>query len=105
MAKNIVAAGFARQCQIQVAYAIGVAKPMNVTVYTEGTGVISDERIAELVNEYFDLRPKGIIQMLDLLRPIYQKTAAYGHFGREEPEFSWEKRDKASALRAAAGLK
>ena len=105
VAKNIVAAGIARQCQIQVAYAIGVAKPMNVTVYTEGTGVISDERIAELVNEYFDLRPKGIIQMLDLLRPIYQKTAAYGHFGREEPEFSWEKRDKASALRAAAGLK
>jgi S-adenosylmethionine synthetase len=87
-----------------VAYAIGVAKPMNVTVYTEGTGVIPDDKIAALVNEHFDLRPKGIIQMLDLLRPIYQKTAAYGHFGREEPEFSWEKTDKAQALRAAAGL-
>ncbi len=104
VAKNIVAAGLARQCQIQVAYAIGVARPMNVTVYTEGTGVISDERIAALVNEHFDLRPKGIIQMLDLLRPIYQKTAAYGHFGREEPEFTWERVDKADALRAAAGL-
>jgi len=104
VAKNIVAAGIARQCQVQVAYAIGVAKPMNVTVYTEGTGVISDERIAALVAEHFDLRPKGIIQMLDLLRPIYEKTAAYGHFGREEPEFTWERTDKAAALRAAAGL-
>ena len=104
VAKNIVAAGLAKQCQIQVAYAIGVAKPMNVTVYTEGTGVIPDEKIAALVNEFFDLRPKGIIQMLDLLRPIYAKTAAYGHFGREEPEFSWERTDKANALRAAAGL-
>ena len=90
VAKNIVAAGLARQCQIQVAYAIGVARPMNVTVYTEGTGVIPDAKIAELVQEHFDLRPKGIIQMLDLLRPIYGKTAAYGHFGREEPEFTWE---------------
>jgi S-adenosylmethionine synthetase len=104
VAKNIVAAGLAKQCQIQVAYAIGVAKPMNVTVYTEGTGVISDEKIAALVNEHFDLRPKGIIQMLDLLRPIYEKTAAYGHFGREEPEFTWERTDKAQALKAAAGL-
>jgi len=104
VAKNIVAAGLAKQCQIQVAYAIGVAKPMNVTVYTEGTGVISDEKIAALVNEHFDLRPKGIIQMLDLLRPIYEKTASYGHFGREEPEFTWERTDKAAALRAAAGL-
>jgi S-adenosylmethionine synthetase len=104
VAKNIVAAGLARQCQIQVAYAIGVAKPMNVTVYTEGTGVIPDEQIAALVNEHFDLRPKGIIQMLDLLRPIYQKTAAYGHFGREEPEFTWERVDKAQTLRQAAGL-
>jgi S-adenosylmethionine synthetase len=104
VAKNIVAAGLARQCQIQVAYAIGVAKPMNVTIYTEGTGVISDEKLAALVSEYFDLRPKGIIQMLDLLRPIYEKTAAYGHFGREEPEFTWERTDKAQALRAAAGL-
>ena len=104
VAKNIVAAGLARQCQIQVAYAIGVARPMNVTVYTEGTGVIPDDKIAALVQEHFDLRPKGIIQMLDLLRPIYSKTAAYGHFGREEPEFSWERTDKAAALRAAAGL-
>lgn len=104
VAKNIVAAGLARQCQIQVAYAIGVARPMNVTVYTEGTGVISDDKLAALVQEHFDLRPKGIIQMLDLLRPIYSKTAAYGHFGREEPEFTWERTDKAAALRAAAGL-
>jgi len=105
VAKNIVAAGLAKQCQIQVAYAIGVARPMNVTIYTEGTGVIPDEQIAALVNQHFDLRPKGIIQMLDLLRPIYEKTAAYGHFGREEPEFAWEKTDKAQALRDAAGLK
>ena len=104
VAKNIVAAGLARQCQIQVAYAIGVAKPMNVTVYTEGTGVMSDEKLSALVQEHFDLRPKGIIQLLDLLRPIYEKTAAYGHFGRDEPEFTWEKTDKAAALRAAAGL-
>jgi S-adenosylmethionine synthetase len=105
VAKNIVAAGLAKQCQIQVAYAIGVAKPMNVTIYTEGTGVIPDEQIAALVNEHFDLRPKGIIQMLDLLRPIYEKTAAYGHFGRDEPEFSWERTDKAAMLRQAAGIK
>jgi S-adenosylmethionine synthetase len=105
VAKNVVAAGLATQCQIQVAYAIGVAKPMNITVYTEGTGVIPDEQLSALVAEHFDLRPKGIIQMLDLLRPIYQKTAAYGHFGREEPEFTWERTDKAAALRAAAGLK
>jgi S-adenosylmethionine synthetase len=104
VAKNVVAAGLARQCQVQVSYAIGVAKPINITVYTEGTGVISDDRIAELVAEHFDLRPKGIVQMLDLLRPIYTKTAAYGHFGREEPEFTWERTDKAAALRAAAGL-
>ncbi len=104
VAKNVVAAGLARQCQVQVAYAIGVARPMNITVYTEGMGVIPDEQIAKLVHEHFDLRPKGIIQMLDLLRPIYAKTAAYGHFGREEPEFTWERTDKAAALRAAAGL-
>jgi hypothetical protein len=104
VAKNIVAAGLARQCQVQVSYAIGVARPINVTVYTEGTGKISDEKIAALVQEHFDLRPKGIVQMLDLLRPIYEKTAAYGHFGREEPEFSWEATDKAAILRAAAGL-
>ena len=107
VAKNIVAAGLAKQCQIQVAYAIGVAHPMNITVYTEGTGVIPDSEIAKLIQLPeigIDLRPKGIIQMLDLLRPIYEKTAAYGHFGREEPEFSWERTDKAAALRAAAGL-
>ena len=102
VAKNIVAAGLATKCQIQVAYAIGVARPMNITVNTEGTGMISDEKIAALVAEHFDLRPKGIIQMLDLLRPIYSKTAAYGHFGREEPEFTWERTDKAAALKAAA---
>jgi S-adenosylmethionine synthetase len=104
VAKNIVAAGLARQCQIQISYAIGIAKPINITIYTEGTGVIPDEKIAELVHEHFDLRPKGIVKMLDLLRPIYQKTAAYGHFGREEPEFAWERTDKAAALRATAGL-
>ena len=104
VAKNVVAAGLADKCQIQVAYAIGVARPMNITVNTLGTGKIADEKIAALVAEHFDLRPKGIIQMLDLLRPIYQKTAAYGHFGREEPEFSWEKTDKAAALKAAAGV-
>jgi S-adenosylmethionine synthetase len=105
VAKNVVAAGLARQCQVQVSYAIGVARPINITVYTEGTGVIPDEKIAQLVQEHFDLRPKGIVQMLDLLRPIYAKTAAYGHFGREEPEFTWERTDKAAILRAAAGLK
>jgi S-adenosylmethionine synthetase len=104
VAKNIVAAGLARQCQIQVSYAIGVAKPINITIYTEGTGVISDEKIAELVARHFDLRPKGIVQMLDLLRPIYRKSAAYGHFGRDEPEFTWERTDKAAILRADAGL-
>jgi S-adenosylmethionine synthetase len=87
-----------------VAYAIGVARPMNITVNTEGTGVISDDKLAALVAEHFDLRPKGIIQMLDLLRPIYSKTAAYGHFGRDEPDFTWERTDRAAALKAAAGL-
>jgi S-adenosylmethionine synthetase len=105
VAKNVVAAGLARQCQIQVSYAIGVARPINVTIYTEGTGLIPDEKIARLVEEHFDLRPKGIVTMLDLLRPIYEKTAAYGHFGREEPEFLWEMTDKAKLLRDAAGLK
>lgn len=104
VAKNIVAAGLARQCEVQLSYAIGVAEPINITIYTEGTGVIADEAIAKLVREHFDLRPKGIINMLDLLRPIYSKTAAYGHFGRSEPEFSWEATDKAAALRASAGL-
>lgn len=105
VAKNIVAAGLAEQCQVQVSYAIGVAKPINITVFTAGTGVIPDEKIAALVQDTFDLRPKGIIQMLDLLKPRYSKTAAYGHFGRAEPEFTWEKTDKAAALRDLAGLK
>jgi S-adenosylmethionine synthetase len=104
VAKNIVAAGLASKCLIQISYAIGVAKPTSVMVSTFGTGKISDEKIAQLVSEHFDLRPKGIVKMLNLLRPIYRKTAAYGHFGREEPEFTWEQTDKAAALRAAAGL-
>ncbi|EOA02604.1 methionine adenosyltransferase [Herbaspirillum frisingense] len=104
VAKNIVAAGLAERCQIQVSYAIGIAKPTSVMVTTFGTGKISDEKLAQLVMEHFDLRPKGIVQMLDLLRPIYAKTAAYGHFGREEPEFTWERTDKVAALRASAGL-
>ncbi|AQS51873.1 MAG TPA: methionine adenosyltransferase [Paenalcaligenes hominis] len=101
VAKNIVAAGLARQCEVQVSYAIGVAEPINITVYTNGTGIIPDDQIALLVREHFDLRPRGIVQMLDLLRPIYTKTAAYGHFGRSEPEFTWEATDKAAALKAA----
>ena len=104
VAKNIVAAGLARRCQVQVAYAIGVAEPMNITVLTQGTGVIADEKIAELVRRNFDLRPGGIIEMLDLRRPIYSKTSVYGHFGREEPEFTWERTDKAADLREQAGL-
>ena len=104
VAKNIVAAGLATKCLVQVSYAIGVAKPTSVMVSTYGTGKISDEKISELVNAHFDLRPKGIVQMLNLLRPIYQKTAAYGHFGREEPEFTWEARDRVIALKSAAGL-
>ena len=102
VAKNVVAAGLARQCQVQLSYAIGVAEPINITVYTEGTGVIPDEQIARLVRANFDLRPRGIIEMLDLLRPIYTKTAAYGHFGRAEPEFSWEAVDKVQVLKQAA---
>jgi S-adenosylmethionine synthetase len=104
VAKNIVAAGLASKCLIQISYAIGVAKPTSVMVSTFGTGKVSDEKIAQLVSEHFDLRPKGIVKMLNLLHPIYRKTAAYGHFGREEPEFTWEQTDKAPALRAAAGL-
>jgi S-adenosylmethionine synthetase len=104
VAKNIVAAGLARQCQVQLSYAIGVASPINVTVYTENTGKLSDEKLAALVRDHFDLRPKGIIRMLDLLRPIYRKTAAYGHFGRDEPEFTWEATDKVELLRGFAGL-
>jgi len=105
VAKNVVAAGLASKCQIQVSYAIGVARPTSVMVTTFGTGKISDERLSELVRKHFDLRPKGIVQMLDLLRPIYEKTAAYGHFGRDEPEFTWEATDKAQALAADAGVK
>jgi S-adenosylmethionine synthetase len=105
VAKNIVAAGLASRCLIQISYAIGVAEPTSVWVTTYGTGKVSDEKIAELVKKHFDLRPKGIVQMLDLLRPVYQATAAYGHFGREEPGFTWEVTDKAAALRADAGLK
>ncbi|MFA6202927.1 MAG: methionine adenosyltransferase [Gallionella sp.] len=104
VAKNIVAAGLASKCLVQVSYAIGVAKPTSVMVDTYGTGKIADDKLTELVLRHFDLRPKGIVQMLDLLRPIYEKTAAYGHFGREEPEFTWERTDKAAALRADAGL-
>lgn len=104
VAKNVVAAGLARQCLVQVSYAIGVAEPMNISVFTKGTGVIPDDEIARLVRKNFDLRPGGIIQMLDLRRPIYFKTAAYGHFGREEPEFTWEKLDKVEQLKSDAGL-
>jgi S-adenosylmethionine synthetase len=104
VAKNIVAAGLAEKCLVQVSYAIGVARPTSIMVNTFGTGKIDDSAITELVSAHFDLRPKGIVQMLDLLRPIYAKTAAYGHFGREEPEFSWERTDKAEALKAAAGI-
>ena len=104
VAKNIVAAGLADKCLIQISYAIGVAQPTSVWVTTYGTGKVSDETIAELVKKHFDLRPKGIVNMLQLLRPIYEKTAAYGHFGRDEPEFTWEATDKAAALRDDAGL-
>ena len=104
VAKNIVAAGLAKQCQIQVSYAIGVAEPTSISVHTFGTGAVSEAKLTELVRAHFDLRPKGIVKMLDLLRPIYRKTAAYGHFGREDEEFTWEKTDKAAVLRAAAGL-
>jgi S-adenosylmethionine synthetase len=105
VAKNIVASGLAERCEIQVSYAIGVAQPTSITVDTFGTGKIDDDRIAQIVADTFDLRPYGITKMLDLVRPIYQKTAAYGHFGREEPEFTWERTDKAEALRSAAGIK
>jgi S-adenosylmethionine synthetase len=104
VAKNVVAAGLADRCEVQVAYAIGVAKPVSLMVETFGTGKIADEKIVELIQAHFDLRPKGIIASLDLLRPIYSRTAAYGHFGRDEADFTWENTDKAAALRAAAGL-
>jgi len=104
VAKNIVAAGLATEVEVQVAYAIGISKPVSINVKTFGTGKISEERLVEVVGQVFDLRPKAIIQQLDLLRPIYHKTAAYGHFGRELPEFTWERIDKVEALRDAAGL-
>ena len=104
VAKNIVAAGLADKCEIQVSYAIGVAEPTSISLNTFGTGKVSDEVIIKLVRELFDLRPRGIIEMLDLRRPIYRSTAAYGHFGRELPEFTWESTDKAAELKRAAGL-
>ncbi len=104
VAKNIVAAGLADKCLVQISYAIGVARPTSIMVETYGTGKVSDKVLTQLVAEHFDLRPKGIVKMLDLLRPIYTKTAAYGHFGRDEPEFTWEATDKVAMLRAAADL-
>jgi S-adenosylmethionine synthetase len=105
VAKNIVAAGLADRCEIQISYAIGVAEPTSITVDTFGTGKVGDARLTQLVREHFDLRPYGIIKMLDLVRPIYKATAAYGHFGRTEPQFTWERTDRADILREAAGLK
>ena len=102
VAKNIVAAGLAERCEIQVSYAIGVAEPTSISVHSFGTGTISDARMTELIREHFDLTPYGILKMLDLLRPIYRQTAAYGHFGREDIDLSWERTDKAEALKAAA---
>jgi S-adenosylmethionine synthetase len=104
VAKNIVAAGLAERCEIQVSYAIGVAEPTSISIETFGTGQLDEARMVELVREHFDLRPRGLVSMLDLLKPGYKPTAAYGHFGREDMDFSWEKTDKAEALRAAAGL-
>jgi S-adenosylmethionine synthetase len=104
VAKNIVAAGLAERCEIQVSYAIGVAEPTSITIETFGTGKIGEDRLVEIVRSIFDLRPKGLIAMLDLLKPIYQPTAAYGHFGRTEESFSWEKTDKVEALLDAAGI-
>jgi S-adenosylmethionine synthetase len=104
VAKNIVAAGLAERCEIQVSYAIGVAEPTSIRLETFGTGVIDEVRLTQLVREHFDLRPRGLISMLDLLHPIYADTAAYGHFGREEAQFTWERTDKAEILREAAGV-
>ena len=104
VAKNIVAAGLADRCEIQVSYAIGVPEPTSISIETFGTGKIAEETLVKLVREHFDLRPKGLITMLDLLRPIYRPTAAYGHFGRSGGSFTWERTDKAELLRAAAGL-
>jgi S-adenosylmethionine synthetase len=104
VAKNVVAAGLAEKCLVQLAYAIGVADPVSVLIDTSGTGKVSDERLSEIVRGHFKLTPKGIIETLDLRRPIYRKTAAFGHFGRTEPEFTWERTDKADAMRADAGV-
>lgn len=104
VAKNVVAAGLADKCEIQVSYAIGVAEPTSISIETFGTGKIDDRKIESIIKDVFDLRPYGIVTMLDLIRPIYQQTAAYGHFGRELPDFTWEKTDRADALRQAAGL-
>ena len=104
MAKNVVAAGLADRCEVNVAYAIGVAHPVSVAVRTFGTEHVEASRIEELIREHFDLRPAAILRDLDLRRPIYAKTAAYGHFGRDEHDFTWERTDKAAALRAAAGI-
>jgi S-adenosylmethionine synthetase len=105
VAKNLVAAGVATEIEVQVAYAIGISQPVSLNINTFGTGKISDDKIIELIKQHFDLRPKAIIQELDLLRPIYRQTAAYGHFGREEADFTWEKTNKADALRDGAGIK
>jgi S-adenosylmethionine synthetase len=104
VAKNLVAAGIADRCELQLSYAIGVAEPTSINIETFGTGKIDDNKIVDLVRNHFELRPKGLIKMLDLLRPIYRQTAAYGHFGREEPNFTWEQTDKAAALQNDAGL-
>ena len=104
VAKNIVAAGLADSCEVQVSYAIGVAEPTSISVDTYGTGKISDDKMIKLIRNHFDLRPKGLIAMLDLLRPIYRDTAAYGHFGREDLDLTWEKTDKADNLKADAGI-
>jgi S-adenosylmethionine synthetase len=104
VAKNIVAAELAERCEIQVSYAIGVAEPTSITVETFGTGKISEDRLVQIIRDVFDLRPKGLIAQLDLLKPIYLPTAAYGHFGRTEESFSWEKTDKVDELKAAAGI-
>lgn len=104
VAKNIVAAGLASRCLVQISYAIGVAEPTSIMIDTFGTGKVSDETLTALIKKHFDLRPKGIVNMLDLLRPIYQKTAAYGHFGRDEPEFTWEATDRAILLKSDAGI-
>jgi S-adenosylmethionine synthetase len=105
VAKNIVAAGIATEVEVQVAYAIGISNPVSINVNTFGTSKFDDDEIVKMINQVFDLRPKAIIQQLDLLRPIYRKTAAYGHFGRERDDFTWEKTDKADELRDLAGLK